>query len=99
MSQDHSPAQSCMASDVQRLRSDVAEIKQAIIGNPNIGHRGIVPRLDLMESTVSTLVAERAAEHNARRGAMWVVGIAAGVIGAIGATIGSLLKALFSNHG
>jgi hypothetical protein len=77
----------------------MGEIKSAIMGNPKLGQRGIVPRLDLVESAVANIAAERAAESNARRGAMWVVGIAAGAIGAIGAVIGGLLKAVFTNHG
>jgi len=96
---DHHPAPSCMASDMHKLRADVAEIKTAIIGNPNIGHRGIVPRLDLLETAVSHIAAERAAESNTRRGALWVVGTVAGVIGAVGAMIGGIVKAIFSNHG
>ena len=76
-----------MYEDIRRLKADVAEIKAAIIGNPGIGHRGIVPRLDSVETAVAQIASERAAEANAKRGAIWVLSVAAATAGAIGGLI------------
>ena len=95
---DHLPAPNCiMPEDFRRLERKVDDLTTALVGNPGIGHRGIVPRLDLVETTVAKIATDRAAEINARRGAMWVVSLVAAIIGALGAVIGTFLKGIFSS--
>lgn len=62
-------------------------LTQALVGNPSIGHRGIVPRLDLVETTVANISAERAAERSKRAGAIAVLMS----LGAVAGTVGGLI--------
>jgi hypothetical protein len=84
---------------LDRMEHKIDRVYVAMIGDERMGNRGMVPRLIHVETTLAKIAEERAAESNARRGAMWVVGTTAAVIGAVGAMIGGVIKAVFTNHG
>ena len=89
------PSANTLAADMRLLKDDVADIKSAIIGNPQFGQAGLVARVAAVEVAVAAMTAERAAEANARRGAVWVVGAAAAALGTLGGIVGALIKAFF----
>jgi hypothetical protein len=105
MSQDDDsfPSDNCYTGTDQmrldRMESKLDRVYIAMIGDERMGNPGMVPRLAHLEKSLTQIATERAAESNARRGAMWVVGTTAAVIGAVGAMIGGIIKTVFTNHG
>jgi tetrahydromethanopterin S-methyltransferase subunit G len=94
---DQLPASPCLTGDTQqrldRIERSVEQIKAALVGNPAIGHRGIVPRIDAIETTVASIVAERATEKSKLSGGLAVIT----ALGAVAGILGGIIHWLFSN--
>jgi len=87
----HLPAASCIVVDndrLQRIESQLSEIRSALVGNPAMGIKGIVHRTEAIEKTVDQIQRERSDEASARRGALYVIALAGSVAGAIGGFVG-----------
>jgi hypothetical protein len=88
---DHLPASPCLTGDtharLDRIERSIDQVKAALVGNPSIGHRGIVPRIDAIEATVSAIVTERATEKNKLAGGFYVLAALGTIAGILGGTI------------
>lgn len=78
---------------LDRIERSVEQIKAALVGNPAIGHRGIVPRIDAIETTVASIVAERATEKSKLSGGLAVIA----ALGAVAGVLGGVIHWLFTN--
>lgn len=87
------------AERLDRMEHKIDRVYTAMLGDERMGNPGWAVRLNTVEKVLTQIATERAAEANAKRGAMWVVGIAAGAIGAFGALIGTAVKSIFGNGG
>jgi hypothetical protein len=84
------PAASCIVVDndrLMRIERDLREIRAALVGNPEMGVKGIVHRTESIERTVAQIQKERGEEAATRRGAVWVISVAAATAGAIGGLV------------
>lgn len=94
------PGPSCYtaqdADRLQKMERTLNEVKSALVGNPAIGHRGIVPRLDLVETSLATITAERAAEKSTRKGAIATITVLGGIAGSVGAAATWLIQHVFT---
>jgi hypothetical protein len=94
------PAPNCITTDdFRRLENKVDSLATALIGNPSVGHRGIVPRLDALEVYQQTLAAERIAERSARRTAIAIASGVAAFVGAVGGIAAGVVKSMFTAGG
>ena len=96
------PAPSCYtaqdAARLQEMQQTLNEVKSALVGNPSIGFRGVIPRLDLVETTVANIAAERAAEKSTRKGAVATITAIGAFAGSVGAVAAWLIQQLTSRH-
>lgn len=97
---DHLPAPNCITvDDFRRLERKVDDLATALIGNPSVGHRGIVPRVEALETYQQGLSAERIAERSARRTAIAIASGVAAFVGAVGGIAAGIVKSIFTEGG
>jgi hypothetical protein len=77
---------------LDRMERKLDQLHLAMIGKPEIGFRGVVPRLDMVEITIAQIAAERAAEKSTRKGAMLTVTAIGTFAGSVGAAAAWLLQ-------
>lgn len=83
-------------ADLVTIRSQLDRIERAIVGDHDMGHSGIVGRLDAVEARVNIIARDQASEVAQRQGALWVLSAAAAVAGALGGFISWILSAIQS---
>lgn len=77
-----------MSSDaLSDLKTQLDRIERALVGDEAMGQPGVVNRLAAVESRVEMIEDERSAETAKRSGALWVIGAAASIAGAVGGFI------------
>ncbi len=75
------------ADELTEIKATLKRIENAIIGDPAMGHVGLVNRMTEHETRLVKIEAERSAEASQRRGALTVLSIASAVAGAVGGLI------------
>lgn len=86
------PHEFCTPDDFRRLERKVDDLTTALVGNPAVGHKGIVTRLESLEGYQASLAAERVAEKSARRTAIAIASGVAAFVGAVGGIVAGLVK-------
>lgn len=72
-----------------------SRIETAIVGDPAVGHLGVIQRLTMVEQSLLSIQAERAAERAQRKGAIWVITTIAAAGGALGSAASFVLSSLW----
>lgn len=75
------------ARTLANIAAAVGRIEKALMGDEQMGHVGIVDRLAACEAKTSELERLRETDDARKTGALWVIGAAASVAGAIGGLI------------
>lgn len=71
-----------------------ARIETAIVGDPEVGHLGVIQRLALTEQALASIQAERAGERAQRKGAVWMLSAIGALAGAVGSAASVLLSSI-----
>lgn len=69
------------------IAAAVERIEKALTGDAKMGHVGIVARLATCEAKTESLERQRETDDAKKSGALWVIGAAASVAGAIGGLV------------
>lgn len=69
------------------IAAAVARIEKALTGDQGMGHVGLVDRVASLELRASAIEQQHTTEAAQKSGAIWVIGAAASVAGAIGGLI------------
>jgi hypothetical protein len=72
---------------IRKIESQLKRISDALLGDEEMGHIGVVDRLKNVEATVNEIQQERRDEKSQRKGMVWIMTTA----GTIGGTIGGFI--------
>jgi hypothetical protein len=73
--------------DIKDIKDALKRVEDALLGDPGMGHRGLVERLAEVERELAVIKADRATEAAERRGAKWVVVGGASLAGGLGGLV------------
>lgn len=71
------------ADEITAMKAQLDRIELALVGDPAMGHTGLVGRQAATETRVDALEESRKAEVEQRKGALWVISAAASVGGVV----------------
>ena len=75
-----------------------ARIETAIVGDPAVGHLGVIQRLTWAEQALVSIQAERAGERAQRKGAVWVLSCIGAIAGAVGSAASFFLSSFVNRN-